>query len=481
MSFASATQAAEDEWGQWGHDASRAGESSANGPIWPKFVSGWPVVCGGCRGPFAIMSIRGKDDQAFERHGVVFGSTYVGKVYAYDERGRSLPGWPVKVSPPGSTFGNVLGPAVVREQGTTSILISDDGYYNNFPFGFIDSRVHRIDENGVPYPGWPISLGPDGQNRSFISVAKDTDHPGRHRAYAQVRLFGNEPQEGLLHALLPNGQDVEGWPQSLSDGADIYVDSYFNAGAVSKSGKVYSAGTVGSDGKDHRWALYGHEPDGAVSQGWPVALSSERYQIQQSPFIGTGPAVGRDGSVYAAAAGDVDLNPNTFEDVETAYYRLDEDGSVKAGWPVRVNGAPLMGTPAIRSNGDSYLSITEYTDTNQENHALYSYAVYAFDADGNVKPGWPVRFKKTEFPDHIFGIALDAQGNAYFAHENKVYGIKPSGRPLPGWPVNIAGTSCCLHTPALANDGTLYIGGPGKIYAFRSGNPETAIEPQLNQ
>jgi hypothetical protein len=112
------------------------------------------------------------------------------------------------------------------------------------------------------------------------------------------------------------------------------------------------------------------------------------------------------------------------------------------GWPVTLPGDGTS-TPVLGADGTLYVAVPDQ-GTRQP------WGLYAFDASGHVRPGWPYRLPAAE-PSPRLVAALD--GTLYVGLEQQIVALGPDGTPRAGWPVAVRSTVTGM---VLAADSTLY-------------------------
>jgi len=289
--------------------------------------------------------------------------------------------------------------------GWSSPTVAPDGliYVGTFTSASSDGggRVYSIAGDGkyrwqFPFVGTqldsPPTVGPDG------------------RLY--VAAF-----DGSLYCLSPQSDGAAvAWAKPLSTAAQVV-----SAPAFSPDGGVVYIGTLDGELVALRTA------DG--SEQWRVSVDAEVYAT---------PAVGSDGTVYAATyAGSV--------------YAVRPDGTVL--WSRTPDGAgEVKASPAIGSDGSVYV-------------ATRSGRLYRLDGkDGRVLWMW-----QSETGGRINSSpVVDAAGSAYFGSEDGfVYAVGADGRLLWKYDVGSLEGNMVNSSPALGADGTLYVGTQhGTVYAF---------------
>ncbi len=121
---------------------------------------------------------------------VMFCATQQGQIWALDEFGQIVSGWPVDATPgvPGSTpcLGDLDGDGVLEV-----LWGGDDGY------------VHAWSAAGKPFPGFPVAVSSPGDN--LVLSLSDLD------GIEGVEIVAVQGT-GIVHAIHGNGITMAGWP-----------------------------------------------------------------------------------------------------------------------------------------------------------------------------------------------------------------------------------------------------------------------------
>ncbi len=291
--------------------------------------------------------------------------------------------------------------------------------------------------------GWPVALpGPLGGAEDPFVVGSDGT------VYLATAPWGSSGQGEVL-AVGPDGAKP-GWPFAPAGIAAFDRPVPGPNGTVYVNGWRYGNGTQ-STNDAAVWAL---DAAGQVLPGWPVDV----------PGGAQGMAVAPDGTAYfieRASSGGAQA------------VALDASGHVKPGWPVVLTGGLACGGVNCGPVGDLVAADgTYYVQVATSTASGAPIELVALSADGSVRAGWPVRVPGE-------GFALGSDGNVYaWGVENSAPAAKYlpplhilratytilglDGRPLPGWPVTIQGPS---SPPAIAPDGSILVaigGEPGQ-------------------
>lgn len=293
----------------------------------------------------------------------------------------------------------------------------------------------------------------------------------QHTGYADVK----GPRSGTLQWKIKaaSGEDTSPPPNSIAVGGDgvVYIGSPTKVYAVKSSGKVkwskrYSSvqgPALSADGK----TVY------MAGNNKLVALSTKNGERQWSVKMGNstlfGPTVGPDGVIYQGSW-------------DGYFYAVKPNGKLK--WKYLTAGA--VSYPAsIGHNGVIYLGAGDA-------HAGSDPYVYAFKPDGTLKWQYDTGSERSGSP------AIDADGLIYVASAPTLYvfnkdgtlawaagpntgggdeeggGDEPPGGDDGEQTIQAADDIAGIITPAIAADGTIYIGNSeGIIYAIDPDSHET--------
>ena len=153
------------------------------------------------------------------------------------------------------------------------------------------------------------------------------------------------------------------------------------------------------------------------------------------------PTVGADGTIYFGA-------------VDTLLYALNPDGSVR--WTRSPTGSRISSSPAVGFDGTVFL---------HDGFGLYAYA-----------PDGTERWHTTSEVSYASGSpTLGAGGTAYFAHNstNALYAVSSDGALNWSYTMGRYPRWFSASTPAVANDGTVYVVGDDGLYAM---NPDGTLK-----
>ncbi|MCP4166941.1 MAG: DUF11 domain-containing protein [Chloroflexi bacterium] len=212
-----------------------------------------------------------------------------------------------------------------------------------------------------------------------------------------------------------------------------------------------------------------------IIMGNQIGNQVEVYNSSGQMLANWPQAVG--GNVKAAAAtADLDAN-NDLEIIIGAadghLYAFHHDGSTVSGWPVRVGtdsetNYRILATPAVAHlDDDAVLDIII---------PLADGRLYAFNADGTAKTGWPVSIGDASdtFGNQVINsspVIADIDGDGSLdivvggSYSNKVYAFNNDGSLKDGWPFTTG--DVVMSTPAITD---IDLNIPGLETAVGSGD-----------
>jgi hypothetical protein len=239
---------------------------------------------------------------------------------------------------------------------------------------------------------------------------------------------------------------LPGWPQATygSQTSPLAIADVNGDGMMEL---VYGDGSYGGQGD---WWLYVKKTDGMDAQGWPINNA---------------------GSWNPLALADFD-DDGTLEIVNPAGLQMRKNDGILI-WQIPGNGPIFQGKYVpynvsiddLENDGNKEIVVTCYSGG----------AIFVFDAQGNVKPGWPViiptqpgytapgMLKSASIGDidndGLKEILVGVDEGGASTYPNHVYCLKPDGTYCPGFPVGVSrqGYNCKAVLADVDNDGYLEI------------------------
>jgi outer membrane protein assembly factor BamB len=226
----------------------------------------------------------------------------------------------------------------------------------------------------------------------------------------------------------------------------VYVGSYDSSlyavspgGAVkwrfATGGEVASSPAVGSDG-----TVYVGSDDGCLYAVNPEGLLVWRYQTGGP--VSSSPAIATDGTIYVGSHDD-------------RLYALNSDGTLR--WSC-LTGGDISSSPAIGLEGTVYVGSLD--------------TLYAVGVDGTPKWRYDVGLGIGRA-----SVAIGTDGVVYCGSEgstssDNLHALNPDGSPV--W--SFATSGSVSSSPAIAADGTIYLGSSGEPGYFYALNPDGTLQ-----
>ena len=409
----------------------------------PTQLAGWPnKMAAGITGKYLLAPFEGvalvdlveKGNKTLE----IVGSSS-DRVFAWDMAGKALPGWPATVNgtaqaPP--SVGDIDGDGDLEVVQVARLLKYSDPSY-----------VHAFHHDGKAVKGWPVKLS----NLSFFAVTlADLDGNGALDVIVQV---GKHPPAGSVLVLSGDGKLLgAGWNHLPMDG---YPGGPAAAGDLDGDGKLevlYHTATK----------LTVRRSDGSLLAPYPLsAPAGKRFRggvlltdldgakgkeiVCGQTGTGSG-SVGASLLAYTAAGKAVSGFPATLAtsalglSVPTAG-DIDGDGKLELVVNVRGKGLVIVGAngkvqgKAITTKADSQASVQLVdldgdgklellADNNSTDKPGLGY-LEAYEADGTVVPGFPLRPKGTTMNSSPSVADLDGDGRLELAVVTTTLGTSP--------------------------------------------------------
>jgi len=330
--------------------------------------------------------------------GVVYGNDQPGPGAGGGHTLRDLqPEWTLALGAPTLSSAKL---ADVNGDGVQEILITTYDPVNPYSAG----RVYVLDMSGNNLPGWPaVTAGPVPSSPAVADIDNDGDVEIVVASWSYAYVWNHD------------GSSYPGWPKTPGGYASAALADLDGDGDLE----------IIHPGANSRLYVWHH--DGTTFPGWPYTAPN----LVQSPVVGD---VDGDGALEIAAGiyqGPVSPDPFPF-------YVWEADGSVAGGWPVMTSGTvkAVAALGDIDSDGAVEIVACSYDASNND-------YVYAWDAQGNAKPGWPVRARYARLSCVALG---DLDGDGYLevviggystSNREQVFAFNHDGTPVTGWPVEL--------------------------------------------
>ena len=336
------------------------------------------------------------------------------------------------------TGGTIGSPAI--DGGGTIYVAAHDAYGGTF------FKVYAIDPSSSQ-TDWAFD---------FVNTAYTPAIGSDGRVYVgseDQNLYALNP-DGSLRWTFPTGDVVRSAPAFGADGT-IFITTGNPYGGTGVA-KLYAIDANGTEKwsftaeQNSDWSAPAVGPDGtiyaAAYNGSIYALDpadgTERWRFPLGGWPNFGLAVDLDGAVYVAAG--------------EAFHAINPDGTEKTGWPVALGSAvATTGAPVIGADGTLYIAAVT--------------GLHAINPDGTKKWFFPVSAINTT-------PAIGDDGTIYFSLWDR------GGF----YAVNADGTEQCFaatgsptgSSPVISDDGTVYSGyWSGKLYAYKGQSQGLAQSP----
>mgnify|MGYP001822437117 CR=1 FL=1 len=362
-----------------------------------------------------------------------------GFVAAWDQNGHEVDGFPVT-----TVGGAFFAPSVgdLDNDGTPEIVqvTVDEGY---------EARLYVIEHDGAVRPGFPVTAG----TASIADGATLYDLDGD----SMLEIVYISDQDA--HVFEADGSEwTSGWPVPLTESAH----------------GTPAVGDVDRDGRPEifftEWnRMHLLDIDGNELPGWPLEIDGARFAVLSSAALADLDDDRDLEIVVPALRGDMP------RETTTEVHVFQHDGTIVPGWPQQewiesTECAPIVtdlegdGTPEILIGSEL---ITVEVDPPV---TIHNARVYAWDASGNAKPGFPwTTDRYTSAITMLTAADMDGDGSIeIFADaglrdqegRGYVFGLDAEGQELTGFPLRPTGETT-LNGAVLGDvdlDGDLELG-----------------------
>jgi hypothetical protein len=277
-----------------------------------------------------------------------------GCIWAWDYKGRALPGFPWKTLGSCSNAARINSPLAIGDidnNGSLEVVAGTQGL-SNLPGERGHVFIWRA--NGSFLPGWPKEMDWNapysGGNAEVYSVAL-ANVSGNNQLEILAGTSNNsngDDNSSLgtpfnLYAWYANGSLLPGYP-TWNKTPGIFG----KIGAADLTGDGYAEVITG---RDHSY-LYVYNAQGKTLPGWPVRtwVDPDKDKWNVDPYLAftnNAPAMGdldRDGVVEIVMAGKVRSPQYNHEVVNSGVLVLEPNGQRRPGWKMaKLGGGPLAG------------------------------------------------------------------------------------------------------------------------------------------
>jgi outer membrane protein assembly factor BamB len=236
---------------------------------------------------------------------------------------------------------------------------------------------------------------------------------------------------------------------------------------------LFFSGIVSASENEGQWPMLNSDPAHTGVSKYSVSTYPPRILWEVDPL---GSVVENNGFVQISSSRPV-IGPDG--NIVVVQYSgnisaVDPNGEIV--WRSHIPGHPFHCTPAIGADGTIYLGVL-----NETNSAKGS-SIYAFRNDGTYM--W--RFQLNDTWDSPLSICIDRDGilycTAFFLNysnslenwmEGVVFALNPNGKML--WSSHIP--SSPVSSPALANDGSIYVHARDGLFAYAKDGSQRWVVP----
>ena len=411
---------------------------------------------------------------------------------------------------------------------------SHAGFNQYFGYGRIDAAtiVTRISHGKIPpeaqitSPTWFATESPSGSLEVTGTVGTPTTLATGWKYQVDVGV-GATPRPGSWHLVSTGtGTGVE-TGKTLADIPLATVAALFPAGTDFSGGPVTSGGTPAPDRFEFTVRVVVQATSGTTNGLIGISRRADYLHGNQGTLDGFPQhfASSLDGAPKLAPIGPGGTNVLLVPTSGGSIYALESNGSELPGWPVHTDPLPYHATqPAFKSGAVTAVprgeivggvAVGDLADASGSSLDVVtcdeSGRCYAWDAQGQMLPGWPVQTDAAYsaetaadpgksaanadnrvLPGILAAPALaDLTGNGTLdviasSEDRHVYAWGPSGQAVPGWPVLVVNPSkvtsvtpttdrVAFRSTVQVNQGTKLIDTPSIGNLTGSGPPDVVV------
>ncbi len=287
--------------------------------------------------------------------------------------------------------------------------------------------LHTFSATGGTFRGWPVDFSPE-ENFGTPTPIAVRFAPMEPVVVVKASVSGI----GRIHVMDAHGNPLPGWPVTLPSAA-FFTNARIAVGDVTGDG---IADVVAVDLSNGRLFVYDHQ--GQLLAPFPISTGGRSF-------------------LSAPTLGDLD-GDGAAEIVFRRGFRMNVirgDGTPLPGWPQEMATGGNFGVALGDVDGDGDLEVTGAT----VNFVNNSGAVYLWNGDGTLLPGWPKFVNGVSFaaPTIIADVDGDGQGDVLasgltsFLSGGAIYAWKSTGELIPGFPIILNGGPIMFSAPTVAD------------------------------
>jgi len=369
-------------------------------------MHGFPTVMGGSANFSPSRGLVFADLNGDEHLEIITSSTDK-KIYAWDDTGEMMPGFPVTtIEMP------QYAPSVEDMDGDGDMEIVQ------FTRGMTSGgRLYVLDHLGNVLPGFPLSV--NNNNLASCPTLYDLDDDGVMEIIAGERAY----PIGYLHIFeLDATEWTDGWPVELD-----HVPT-----GTAAVGDVDDDGSVEIFYMSYN-SMYLVDLAGHALPGWPKQIPSANFSYQSAALADLDDD------------GDLEIVVGAHKDAAGCYV-FHHDGTTYPGWPKYLGTWTYCAPTVTDLEGDGELEILD--GRAGYGPGVPSNCFWAWTSSGAVKPGFP--FHQThgggsEGPLTVADVNGDGLMEIFADHNiaedgaGYLFGVDSSGNELPGFPLRPRG------------------------------------------